>query len=132
MAGSSVFYTAGTGTTQPFVAVDLGGDDNDDGGDAPATSQHGAGADSAGAGADGGGARASGGGAGVISAQARAVQDGSDAKDSGIGVETPTHSGMASRISQAVRKGASKISDEAFELKSSECSFFLTLIFYIV
>jgi hypothetical protein len=130
-AGGSVFYTAGTGTTQPFVTVNLGGDYNDGGGDAAAATQNGAGADNTGAGADGGGAGASdggagasGGGAGVINAQARAVQDGSDAKDSSIGVETPTHSGMASRIFQAVRKGACKISDQAFELKSSECLFF--------
>ncbi len=104
-----------------------GGSNNDGESDAAAASQDGTGADNAGAGASGGGAGTDSGGAGDIVAQAKAVPDLTNTKDSGIGVETPTHSGMASRISQAVRKGTSKISDEAFELKSSECSFFSSL-----
>jgi hypothetical protein len=42
-------------------------------------------------------------------------------KDSGFGDGTPTHSGVADRLSQAVRKSAVRFSEEAFELKSSEC-----------
>jgi hypothetical protein len=67
---------------------------------------------------DNGGGGASASGAGAIGPGASAIQDGSDNKDSGIGT-TPTHVGMASRLSQVVGKA----SKEAIELTSSEFAY---------
>jgi hypothetical protein len=118
------------------VTINLGGDDNDNGGGAAAAAQGGAGA---GAGGTGGGASGDGAGANAGDsarggARGRAGRagagDGDDAsnygelttvvKDSGFGDGTPSHSGVASRLSQAMRKGAVRFSGEAIELTSSE------------
>jgi hypothetical protein len=90
----TVFFTAGDGITPPMVTVNLNDDDSNGGGGASASGQ---------------------GGAGAIGPGASAVQAGDDNKDSGIGSETPTHAGMASRFSQAVGKAGK----EAIKLTSS-------------
>jgi hypothetical protein len=141
--GGSVFYTAGTGTTEPFVTINLNGDDNDNGGGAAAAAQDGAGgtgggASGGGAGNNAGGEDSAGGGACDRAGRA-GVGDGDDTtnygnlttvvKDSGFGDGTPTHSGVAGRLSQAVRKGAVRFSEEAIELTSSE--YFLSNILLI-
>jgi hypothetical protein len=135
--GGSVFYTAGTGTTEPFVNINLNGDDNDNGGGAAAATQDGAGAGASGTGGGASGGRAgdnagggdsAGGGARGRASKAGAGDDTSNygdlttvVKDSGFGDGTPTHSGVADCLSQAVRKSAVRFSEEAIELKSSEC-----------
>jgi hypothetical protein len=141
--GGSVFYTAAMGTTESFVNINLNGDDNDNGGGAAAATQDGAGAGASGTGggASGGGTGNSAGGGGNAGGSTRdragagAGDDVSNygdltttVKDSGFGDGTPTHSGVAGRLSHAVRKGAVRFSEEAIELKSSECHFFYSLL----
>jgi hypothetical protein len=139
--GGSVFYAAATGTTETFVDVNLNGDDDDDRDDEAAATQDGAGAGGTGGGVSSGGAGDNAGGDGNAGG---GVRDGAGAgagdevsnygelttvvKDSGFGHGTPTHSGMASRLTQAVRKGAVRFSEEAIELKTSE--YFLSLIYF--
>jgi hypothetical protein len=147
MVGGSVFYTAGTVTTEPFVNINLNGDDNDNGGRAAAATQDGAGAGASGTGggASGGGAGDNAGGGDSAGGGARCrAGDGDDAsnygdltttvKDLGFGDGTPTHLGVAGRLSQAVRKGAVRFSEEAIELTSSEYLFltiFLSFSIYL-
>jgi hypothetical protein len=138
MVGGSVFYTVAMGTMEPFVNINLNGDDNDNGGGAAVATQDGAGAGASGtgggasgdrAGDNAGGGDSAGGGTRGRAGKAGAG-DGDDAsnygdltttvKDSGFGDGTPTHSGVAGRLSQAVCKGTIRFSEEAIELKSSE------------
>jgi hypothetical protein len=133
-----VFYTAATGTTETFVDVNLNGDDDDDGDDTAAATEDGAGAGGTGGGASGGGTGDNAGGDGNAGG---GVRDGAGVgaddeasnygelttvvKDSGFGDGTPTHLGMAGHLTQAVRKGAVRFSEESIKLKTSECFFSL-------
>jgi hypothetical protein len=91
--------------------------------DATTTSRDSIGDNNVRAGTNGGGTGTDSTEAEDILAQATVGQAETNVKDSCISVKTPTHSDMASYISQTVRKVTNKICDEAFKLKSGKYSF---------